>query len=87
MFVERLLNIVKVFKNLDDLKYIHKNVLDKVCFTYDVAYSGSKWHRELLQVMKDMAYEIAINPKYDGYQRRLASMVYKFFTRKEDWER
>ena len=42
MFVERLLNIVKVFKNLDDLKYIHKNVLDKVCFTYDVAYSGSK---------------------------------------------
>ena len=37
--------------------------------------------------MKDMAYEITINPKYDGYQRRLARLVYKFFTRKEDWER
>ena len=41
---------------------------------------------ELLQVMKDMAYGIAINPKYDGYQRELASMVYKFFRRKEDWD-
>ena len=29
--------------------------------------------------MKDRAYEIAVNPKYDGYQRVLASMVYNFF--------
>ena len=29
--------------------------------------------------MKYRAYEIAINPKYDGYQRGLGSMVYKFF--------
>ena len=27
-------------------------------------------------------YDIASNPKYDGYQRRLASMVYKFFDSK-----
>ena len=27
-------------------------------------------------------YEIAINPKYDGYQRWLANMVYKFFEKK-----
>ena len=32
--------------------------------------------------MKDRAYEIAINPKYDGYQRWLANMVYKFFKKK-----
>ena len=44
------------------------------------------WLGELLQVMKDMAYGIAINPKYDGYQRELASMDYKFFRRKEDWD-
>ena len=25
------------------------------------------------------AYNIASNPEYDGYQRGLASMVYKFF--------
>ena len=44
------------------------------------------WLGELLQVMKDMAYGISINPKYDGYQRELASMVYKFFRREEDWD-
>ena len=28
------------------------------------------------------AYNIASNPEYDGYQRGLASMVYKFFDKK-----
>ena len=32
--------------------------------------------------MRDKAFEIASNPKYDGYQRGLASMVYKFFDKK-----
>ena len=32
--------------------------------------------------MKDRAYEIAINPNYDGYQRGLACLVYKFFDKK-----
>ena len=32
--------------------------------------------------MKDRAYEIARNGEYDGYQRALASMVYKFFDKK-----
>ena len=32
--------------------------------------------------MKDKAFNIAKNPKYDGYQRQLASMVYKFFGKK-----
>ena len=32
--------------------------------------------------MKDKAYNIASNPEYDGYQRGLASMVYKFFDKK-----
>ena len=43
MFAERLLKIMKGFKNLDDLKHIYKNVLDKVCFAYDAAYFGSKY--------------------------------------------
>ena len=34
------------------------------------------------KILKDRAYEIAINPKYDGYQRELASMVYKFLDKK-----
>ena len=32
--------------------------------------------------MRDKAFIIAKNPKYDGYQRGLASMVYKFFHKK-----
>ena len=31
------------------------------------------------KVLRDKAFNIAKNPKYDGYQRGLASMVYKFF--------
>ena len=31
------------------------------------------------KVLRDRAFKIASDPKYDGYQRRLASMVYKFF--------
>ena len=34
------------------------------------------------KVLKDRAFEIASNPKYDGYQRGLASMLYKFFDKK-----
>ena len=32
--------------------------------------------------MKNKAYEIAVNPKCDGYQKGLASMVYAFFDKK-----
>ena len=31
------------------------------------------------KVLHDKAFNIAKNPKYDGYQPRLASMVYKCF--------
>ena len=34
------------------------------------------------KVLRDKAFNIAENLKYDGYQRGLASMVYKFFDRK-----
>ena len=34
------------------------------------------------KVLKDKAFEIANNPKYDGYQRGLGSMVYNFFDKK-----
>ena len=32
--------------------------------------------------MRDRAFKIASDQKYDGYQRELASMVYKFFDKK-----
>ena len=34
------------------------------------------------KVLRDKAFKIAINPKYDEYQRGLPSMVYKFFHKK-----
>ena len=34
------------------------------------------------KVLRDKAFNTAKNPKYDGYQRRLASMVYTFFDKK-----
>ena len=32
--------------------------------------------------LRNKAFNIAKNPKYDGYQRGLVSMVYKFFDKK-----
>ena len=34
------------------------------------------------KVLRDKAFNIAKNTKYDGYQRGLASMIYKFFDKK-----
>ena len=34
------------------------------------------------KILRDKAFKIASDPKYDGYQRGLASMVYKFFNKK-----
>ena len=65
-----------------DTNYIYKNELDKAWFQHDMAYSDFK---DLVKrtasdkVLRDKAFSIAKNPKYDGYQRGLASMLYKFF--------
>ena len=34
------------------------------------------------KILRDMAFNIAENPKYGGYQRSLASMVYRYFDKK-----
>ena len=50
-----------------------------------MAYSKSKDLGKRTQsdkVLRDKAFKIASDPKYDGYQRGLASMVYKFFNKK-----
>ena len=76
---------IKEFKRTSDTCYIYRNELDKACFQHDSAYAD---HKDLInrtevdKVLRDKAYDIASNPKYDGYQRGLASMVYKFFDKK-----
>ena len=65
--------------------FIYKNELDKACFQHDMTYGKSKDSVKRTQsdkVLKDKAFKIASNPKYDGYQRGLASMVYKFSDKK-----
>ena len=37
------------------------------------------------KVLRDKAFNISKNPKYDGYQRVLASMVCKLFDKKNFW--
>ena len=34
------------------------------------------------KILRDKAFNIANNPKYDGYQRSFASMVYNFLDKK-----
>ena len=50
-----------------------------------MAYGKYKYLTKRTQsdkVLRDKAFKIASNPKYDGYQRRLAAMVYKIFFKK-----
>ena len=86
MLVDHLLKTKKEFKNFkkktEDTKNIYKNELDKACFQNDMAYGDFKDLARRTasdKVLKDEAFNIAKNPKYDGYQRGFASMVYKFF--------
>ena len=76
---------IQKFKETGDTNYIYMNELDKVCFTHDAAYSDTKdlTKRTVAdKILKNKAFDIAKDPKYDGYQRQLASMVYKFFDSK-----
>ena len=73
---------IKKFREKGHLKHLYRNKLEKRCFAHDAAYSDNKDLAKRTisdRILKDRAYEIARNRGYDGYQRALASMVYKFF--------
>ena len=75
---------IQKFREPGNLKHLYSNELDKAYFAHDAVYSDSKIQlRDLFQTkFLKKTYEIAINLKYDGYQRVLASMVCKFFDKK-----
>ena len=78
---------IQKFKETGDKSYIDKNELDKGCFQLDMAYGDFKDLPKRTasdKVLRDKPFNIARYPKYDGYQRGLASMVYKFFDK--TWE-
>ena len=76
---------IQTFIQAGDTNYICMNYLGKACFQHDMAYGKYKDLKRRAQsdkVLKDKAFEIANNSKYDGYQRGLASMGYKLFDKK-----
>ena len=76
---------IQKFMQTGNTNYIYKNDLDKACFQHDMTYGKYKDLTKRTQsnkVLEDIAFEIASNLKYDGYQRGLASMVPRFFDKK-----
>ena len=80
---------IKKFEQTGDTRFIYRNELDKACFQHYSAYAD---HKDLInrtksdKVLRDKAYNVASNPEYDGCQRGLACMVYKFFDKKSTAE-
>ena len=76
---------IEKFMQTGNTNFIYRNGIDKACFQHDMDYGNSKDLTKRTQsdkVLKDKAFKIASDQKYDGYQRGLASMVYKFFDKK-----
>ena len=76
---------IKKFKETWDSRYIYQKDLDKACFLHDIAYGDFKdLNRRAAadKSLRDKAFNIAKNPKYDEYQRGFALMLYKFFDKK-----
>ena len=72
---------IQKFKETGDSPYIY----EKSFFQHDMAYAGFKNLTIIItsdKKLRPKAFDIAKNPKYDAYERGLASMVYKFFDRK-----
>ena len=76
---------IQKFMQTGDTNCIYNNELGKAIFLHDMVYGKYKDSERRIQsdgVLKDKAFETGDNPKYEGYQRRLASLVYKVFDKK-----
>ena len=81
----KIIERIQRSKETEDTSYIYKNELDKAYFQHDMAYGDFKDLAKRTaadKVLREKAFKIASDQKYDGYQRGLASMVYKFFDKK-----
>ena len=70
------------FTQTGNTDFIYRNEFDKASFQYDMAYGKSNDLAKRTQsdkVLRDKIFQIASDPKYDGSQRGLTSMVYNFF--------
>ena len=67
--MDHLLEINKELLQTGDTNYIYKNELDKACFQHDIPYRDFKDLKRKPQsdkVLKDKAFAIESNPKYDA---------------------
>ena len=65
---------IQKFRETGNLKHLYRNELGKACFDHDAVYSDSKDLAKRTisdKTLKDRAYEIARNCKYDVYQKAL----------------
>ena len=70
------------FKETEDSRYIYQNELHQACFQDDMVNGDFKDQPRRTasdKVLRDKAFDIAKNPKYDGCKQRLALMAYKCF--------
>ena len=60
---------IKKFMQTGNTDFIYKNEVDKACFQHDMAYVKSKDLEKRTQsdkALRDKAFNIASDPKYDG---------------------
>ena len=68
-----------------DFRYVYRKELYKACFQLAIisgCFKDQPKRTESEKVFHDKALKIASDPKHNGYQRGLASMVYKIFDKK-----
>ena len=61
---------IEKFLQTENTNFIYRNEFDKACFQHDMAYGKSKYLAKRIQsdkVLRDKAFKIASDPKYDGY--------------------
>ena len=76
---------IQKFKKTGDSRYAYQNKLVKACFQHHMACGGFKdLTRKTAsdKILRDKTFSIAKNPKYNGCQRGLASMVYNILIKK-----
>ena len=72
---------IQKLKETGDTSYIYKNEFDKACFQHDMVYGDFKDLKRRTasdKILRDKAFNIAKNPKYDGYQRGLVLWFINF---------
>ena len=73
------------FKQTGDSRCTYKNELDKACFQHDMAYGDfkdSKKRTAADKVLRDKAFNIAKDLKYDGYEIGLALWFINFLIKR-----